>query len=204
MSGFWNCAFIGEGTSDDSLTSPLEGLVMSLVPGDDVRVEAVRLPRRLRHAPVTEKIAELAEDEGFTLVFVHRDADQAGLRARQEEILRPHGHRHIVPVVPVRETEAWALAQLWGDEAYRVWLSGHWSIGRLRALEEVSDPKAVLRAWAERSASDLEWVRFRSEAISAIDPQGGVAELGAWGQLRGRLIESMIAVRPHLRSVLSP
>lgn len=204
MSGFWNCAFIGEGTSDDSLTSPLEGLVMSLVPGDDIRVEAVRLPRRLRHAPVAEKIAELAEDEGFTLVFVHRDADQVGLRARQEEILSAHGHRHIVPVVPVRETEAWALAQLWGDEACRAWLSKHWSIGRLRALEEVSDPKAVLRAWAERSAGHPEWGRFRSEAIRAIDPDGKITELEAWRQLRERLIVSMSAVRPYLRRMLSP
>ena len=45
-----------------------------------------------------------------------------------------------MPVIPVRMTETWALAHLWVEEVCRKWLADNASVGRLRALEKVSDP----------------------------------------------------------------
>ena len=61
------------------------------------------------------------------------------MEARAEEI-RSAGEERAVPVIPVRMTETWAIAHLWAEGECRKWLADNASVGRLRALEEVSGP----------------------------------------------------------------
>ena len=200
MSGYWQCALVCEGGSDEPLAETLQSLMLTCRPGDDIAVEVYR-PERATDRSVTAKLAAIAADDVYDLIFVHRDADNAGWEARAEEI-RSAGEKRAVPVIPVRMTETWALAHLWAEEECRKWLADNASVGRLRALEEVSDPKEMLRRWASRGRTSLlagdDWGRFRSEAIRGIDVEGHVAELSAWRRLRERLEVTMIRCRPHL------
>ena len=200
MSGYWQCALVCEGRSDEPLAEALQSLMLACRPGDDIAVEVYR-PERATDRSVAAKLAVIAADDVYDLVFVHRDADNAGWEARAEEI-RSAGEKRAVPVIPVRMTETWALAHLWADEECRKWLADNASIGRLRTLEEMSDPKEMLRRWASRGRTSLlagdDWGRFRSEAIRGIDVEGHVAELSAWRRLRECLEAAMIRCRPHL------
>lgn len=200
MSGYWQCALVCEGRSDEPLAETLQSLMLACRPGDDIAVEVYR-PEKATDRSVAAKLAAIAADDVYDLVFVHRDADSAGWEAREEEI-RSAGEKRAVPVIPVRMTETWALAHLWVEEECRKWLADNASVGRLRALEEVSDPKEMLRRWASRGRTSLlagdDWGRFRSEAIRGIDVEGHVAELSAWRRLRERLEAAMIRCRPHL------
>ena len=200
MSGYWQCALVCEGRSDEPLAETLQSLMLARRPGDDIAVEVYR-PEKAENRSVTAKLAAIAADDVYDLIFVHRDADSAGWEARAEEI-RSAGEERAVPVIPVRMTETWALAHLWAEGECRKWLADNASVGRLRALEEVSDPKKMLRRWASRDRTFLlagdDWGRFRSEAIRGIDVEGHVAELDAWRRLRERLEAAMIGCRPHL------
>ena len=200
MSGYWQCALVCEGGSDEPLAETLQSLMLACRPGDDIAVEVYR-PEKAENRSVAAKLAAIAADDVYDLIFVHRDADSAGWEARAEEI-RSAGEKRAVPVIPVRMTETWALAHLRVEGECRKWLADNASIGRLRALEEVSDPKKMLRRWASRDRTFLlagdDWGRFRSEAIRGIDVEGHVAELDAWRRLRERLEAAMIGCRPHL------
>lgn len=200
MSGYWQCALVCEGRSDEPLAETLQSLMLACRPGDDIAVEVYR-PEKATDRSVAAKLAAIAADDVYDLVFVHRDADSAGWEAREKEI-RSAGEKRAVPVIPVRMTETWALAHLWVEEECRKWLADNASVGRLRALEEVSDPKGMLRRWASRDRTSLlagdDWGRFRSEAIRGIDVEGHVAELNAWRRLRERLEAAMIGCRPYL------
>ena len=153
MSGYWQCALVCEGRSDEPLAETLQSLMLACRPGDDIAVEVYR-PERATDRSVAAKLAVIAADDVYDLIFVHRDADSAGWEARAEEI-RSAGEKRAVPVIPVRMTETWALAHLWAEEERRKWLADNASIGRLRALEEVSDPKKMLRRWASRGRTSL-------------------------------------------------
>ena len=200
MSGYWQCALVCEGRSDEPLTEALQSLMLACRPGDDIAVEVYR-PEKAKDRSVAAKLAAIAADDVYDLIFVHRDADNVGWEARAEEI-RSAGEKRAVPVIPVRMTETWALAHLGAEEECRKWPADNASIGRLRTLEEMSDPKEVLRRWASRDRTSLlagdDWGRFRSEAIRRIDVEKHVAELDAWRRLRECLEAAMIRCRPHL------
>lgn len=82
------------------------------------------------------------------MLFVHRDAEAQPSDLRREEIanaLRGTSVRHI-PVVPVRMTEAWLLAD---EKAIRSAASNpngreNLNLPDIRRLEDLSNPKRVL------------------------------------------------------------
>jgi len=96
-----------------------------------------------------------AEQGAFHILFIHADADGDAQRARNERI-DPGAHRvdaqigtagrATVPVVPVRATEAWALAD--GDALRRVLSTtrsdAELGLPGLNELERLPDPKAML------------------------------------------------------------
>ena len=61
------------------------------------------------------------------MVFVHRDADNAGAEARQDEISQATAaittDVSVIPVIPVKETEAWILWALHNPD-FRSKISG--------------------------------------------------------------------------------
>ncbi|MEZ0074346.1 hypothetical protein [Planotetraspora sp. GP83] len=99
----------------------------------------------LDHERVVDALAELAAD--CHLLFVHndhRERDKADRIAGDSRLPMP-----VIPMVPLRETEAWLLADraVWGR------LSGS-ALDRLpdrpRDVEKVSDPKRALANVAPR------------------------------------------------------
>jgi hypothetical protein len=143
---------VAEGTTDEALMPILSW--------------AIRADRRVREidaqfAPpsflpparegLTAKIRRATELFPAELFFVHRDADTAGLEVRREEILSAAEQAgrdiSVVPVVPVRMTEAWLLID---EAAIRMAADnpkGSMALGlppRIAALEDKADPKTLL------------------------------------------------------------
>lgn len=98
---------------------------------------------------VCEAVAELADD--CHLICVHNDHNERGKAEKVVQILREQGLAiPVIPLVPVRETEAWLLA----DRDVWAGLPGSDTSGlpvRPRDVEKISDPKPVLDAVRPRS-----------------------------------------------------
>jgi hypothetical protein len=103
-----------------------------------------------RGRDIEARAAQALRHYPCNLLFVHRDADGAGLLARKEEIQQGLRRAAIaVPaicVVPVRASEAWLLCEesairlAAGNPDGRVALS----LPPVRKIENLADPKTVL------------------------------------------------------------
>lgn len=124
-------------------------------------------PPGMARAPRDERIARAADEArpAWNILFVHADADADAHAALRERVWpsaerirqRAYARAEIVAVIPVRETEAWTLAD--GDAIRRVLGTslGNEALGlrsRGASLERLGDPKeqwnAILAA-ARRS-----------------------------------------------------
>jgi hypothetical protein len=156
---------------------------------------------------LAERIVECAKAERSHLLFVHRDADNAGRAARIVEIegavaiaLRWLPILPVVlPVIPVRMVEAWLLAD---EEAIRMAArnpNGRMPLPlpRVRDLERIVDPKAVVRQ-ALITASGLGMRRRRQVDIDPIR----IAELTESFEALRRL-PAFQAFEADLRRVIS-
>lgn len=159
-------------------------------------------------APRAERIAKSAIDasSAWNLLFVHADADsdaEAAFRDRVLpglELVRDAGIGRVegIAVVPVRETEAWTLAD--GD-ALRAVLGttlGDQDLGigfRGRALERVTDPKQMLNiAFAAAQP------RGRRSRVGVSHLLNALGEQVALNRLRD--LPSFAKVESELRSAL--
>jgi hypothetical protein len=149
---------VAEGRTDDRFLPPLLSRALEELCADEfdesVEVSEVQVLRS-RGGPLgVDGIVELVDGQrdSFVLVFVHRDQGANVDRVRSEwtEPLRTRWDDRagrLVMVVPVRETEAWMLAD--GD-ALRAVLRVRWPDSQLgvpappRRVEEIADPKQVL------------------------------------------------------------
>jgi hypothetical protein len=204
----WYCCLLCEGSSDAALTNVLEFLLTRLT-SEPASVSA-RLDLK---GSVQDKLIALQKyDAGlYDLVFVHRDADNAGLRARQEEIKRAVDSFQdaaitpVVPVVPVTMTETWALASLFGDPDCRDWLRREASVPE-KKLETYRDPKDLLRRLLSRDDPDGKLLPNgvfsvqRARILAELDTAGGSAlsRLTAWTALNKALADAIARVRPWL------
>jgi hypothetical protein len=81
------------------------------------------------------------------VIFIHRDADKAGYGARYAEIEHEIGKMEgYIPVIPVRETEAWLL---FDEQALRAAAGNpygrtHLDLPDIAQLERLTDPKQTL------------------------------------------------------------
>ena len=107
-----------EGGSDTALVPHLRQLLSCCgaaeVVGTAWPLARVRDPGGAGASVLARKIrVVLAVEPGFEVVFIHRDADAAGLEARLDEIVSALREVELldsgVAVVPVRMTEAWVL-----------------------------------------------------------------------------------------------
>ncbi|MDZ5446447.1 DUF4276 family protein [Micromonospora sp. 4G57] len=191
--------FISEGTSDEPLAERIEWLF--LCQGVSVslsRPDFSRLPKVAKD--VGSRVgAGLALAGGpVDLIVVHRDADNAGRHARQQEIeaavRSSGGTAELVPVIPVRMTEAWllldeaAIRQVAGNPRGRMGLG----LPKPHEVESIANPKEVLRVClltaAEVTGRRREGVakRFnqhRRQLLERLDPAGAVARLDSWRRL---------------------
>ncbi|MFC0439163.1 DUF4276 family protein [Kutzneria buriramensis] len=196
--------FVAEGSSD----APLAGLVTELFAAHDIRLRLqepdftwLRVAKDVQskvHAGI-----ELAKTN-FDVVVVHRDADNAGHAARTREIVDAVATvtrgSHVVPVVPVRMTEAWllldeaAIRRVAGNPKGRAGLG----LPKPHEVESVADPKHVLKqcllAAADCTGRRHNQVarRFdehRRNLLERLDPHGPVTKLASWQ----RLVDSVAA-----------
>jgi hypothetical protein len=191
--------FVAEGSSDAPLAAIVESLFLER--GFIVRLSAPDFSRLER----TPKDVRSRVSTGLTLlessadvVVVHRDADNVGADVRLREIERAMlevGREFaLVPVIPVRMTEAWllldeqAIRQVAGNPNGRVKLA----LPTLREVERVADPKTHLRdcllAASDAAGRRRDMVRnrfpqHRRQLLERLDPNGPVSSLKAWQTL---------------------
>ncbi|MBC8091750.1 MAG: DUF4276 family protein [Pseudonocardia sp.] len=146
--------------------------------------------------------------EQIDLVVVHRDADNAGWDARVAEIHKAVVEtaicNQVVPIVPVRMTEAWLLL----DEAAIRTVAGNpqgtspLALPGRHEVERVADPKQTLREALSRAANVTgrrrerlvrRFSENRRQLLERLDTRGPVAQLASWRALDsavGSVVES--------------
>lgn len=132
------------------------------------------------------------------IVICHRDADNQGHGARKREMegaLSAMGAPSmLVPIIPVRMTEAWLLL----DEAAIRTVAGapggtnDLALPKKSDVERVADPKAVLKASILRAAQvtgrrrarlDERFSSHRRQLLERLDCFCPVAELPSWKRM---------------------
>jgi hypothetical protein len=176
---FLRFTLVGEGSSDENLIPILEWAVreqgVEVAQGEFARWDL--LPEK--PATVAEKIiAGLALYE-CDLLFIHRDSDQLDPSPRRKEITSAVNEAKAfqiinvpsVPVIPIRETEAWLLIE---ERAIRMAANNpngknNLKLPSFKRIEKCADPKKelqrVLRAASEHSPQRLK--TFNTEAAMA-------------------------------------
>lgn len=153
---------VGDGPSDRVLLSHLRWLVAQHCPPQVVFQSQWADLRALRERPkgLSGRLAAALDLYPCDLLFVHRDAEREDPQIRHDEInqaieLLEGDFPAVVPVVPVRMTEAWLL---FDESAIRRAAGNPNGTDPLslsvRNVEDVPDPKAVLHA-VLRTASGL-------------------------------------------------
>ncbi|WP_405105896.1 DUF4276 family protein [Micromonospora sp. NBC_01405] len=191
--------FVSEGSSDLPLADIIEALFFNR--GVTVRLSK---PDFSLFNKVSKDVRSRV-DAGLKLVggpvdliVVHRDADNAGHHARQQEIraaVQPvGGAAQLVPVIPVRMTEAWllldevAIRQVAGNPRGRMSLG----LPKAHEIESIANPKDVLRTCLVKAADETgrrreamvkRFNQHRRQLLERLDPTGGVVGLASWGRL---------------------
>ena len=168
MSHYLGLALFAEGPSDHQFLRPLlerftETLCLSRARGLVELPSMIELhsPRRAKNDDRTKKILEAARDAwgSFHILFIHSDggADPAATeenyiepvrRAIRDDADMGEGSTRTVAVIPVRESEAWMLAD---GEALREAFGTTLTNARLglpshvREVESILDPKVTLQ-----------------------------------------------------------
>ncbi len=132
---------IGDGRTDRALLPVIRWAMRRAHPSGTFATPTF-LSRNAR--PIAEAVAEAREYQP-NILFVHRDAERETREIRRQEV--PHV-RDVVPVIPVRMTEAWLLID---ERAIRI-AAGNpngtiaLDLPPSRRLETVPDPKGQLKA----------------------------------------------------------
>ncbi len=191
--------FVAEGSSDLPLADLVEslfldqGVYVTLSKPDFGLLEAIPKDVRARVAAGLRLVGRPVD-----VVVVHRDADNAGPAARRREIeiavAACVDGPQIIPVVPVRMTEAWllldeaAIRRVAGNPGGRVGLG----LPKVHEAESLADPKEVLRRClgiaAGTTGRRLDAVRkrfgqHRRQLLELHDTTGPVTRLPSWQSL---------------------
>lgn len=150
----------------------------------------------------------LNQDADPDLVFVHRDAEAVAPEQRVAEVMDAAqsagvATTDVVPIIPVRMTEAWLLL----DEAEirrvagRPSASGDLGLPRPRTVESVADPKTLLRevllkagnpsGRRRRDQFERDFGQHRALLLQRLDINGPVTQLSSWQRLRDDIREAM-------------
>lgn len=191
--------FIGEGSSDAALVRPLEELCIRFGVSE-VQGIAPDLRRYLQPGHTVREKVEAAYDlePDVDVLFVHRDADEPKADKRISEIRSiAIGLEHpvpVIPVVPVQETESWALLD---EDAIRKAADNPngttpISIPSPSRVESISDPKSHLQHTLITASgySGRHLRRFKRRLntrifslIEQIDIDGPIQDVPSWQTL---------------------
>ena len=194
----WSGLFVAEGSSD----LPLADLVTALFEARGVSVQLTRpdfslLDDRVRHdvASRVEAGRTLMAGRAVDLIVVHRDVDSTTPSERLAEVqtalLAVGVDAPLIPIFPVRMTEAWLLL----DEAAIRMVAGNprgrqvLSLPKVNEVERLADPKSRLREALQaaadvrgrrRSRLDRRFNNNRRQLLRRLDPTGPVTQLSSW------------------------
>ncbi|WP_422755220.1 hypothetical protein [Micromonospora sp. WMMD708] len=205
--------FVAEGSSDAPLAELIESLFLER--GIEVRLSQPDFSLLGKvHKDVRSRVTAGLRLVGapVDLIVVHRDADNAGRSARLREITRAIDSLHLdsllIPVIPVRMTEAWLLL----DEATIRLVAGN-PMGRMNLalpkrheVEALSDPKGFLQTCLlaaagetgrRREAVRKRFSQHRRQLLQLLDPSGPVARLDSWKRLLEDINEIATQWEPH-------
>lgn len=207
-------ALIGEGNTERYLVEHLKTLCLRKK-GIDA-VEGVWATDLLARSGAGKDVASkvsalLAADSEFDILFIHRDSDNEPVEARRREItdaMHDRGKgKPFVPVIPIRETEAWLLV----DEAAIRDVVGHsqgkteLELPKLSQVEQRARPKELLKQALARAAkpgrrNDIDeraFSRYRRELLENLDLDGPIQQLSAWQNLLRDLKAALAALSPN-------
>ncbi|MGH2852727.1 MAG: hypothetical protein ACRDLF_00850 [Solirubrobacteraceae bacterium] len=153
-------------------------------------------------------------DPDFHVLLVHRDCENDTRDLRETEIAlgvaRCDVQWPVVPIVPIRMTEAWLLLD---EEAIRI-IAGRPSgvesldLPKVSQVETVSDPKARLRAALEGACGlsgrrlkkfKRDFPAHRRQLLERLDRSGPVRQLSAWQALEADTADAMARVLSNSR-----
>lgn len=140
-------ALVADGGTDRVLQPIVERSIRCI----DPTVEILEPEFRKRRGPVG--LIDVDHLHGAMLIFVHRDAEGADPDVRRAEFADV-GDERVVPVIPVRMTEAWllgdarAIARAAGRPKATIVLPAP------RQIEQLADPKSVLERLLIEAAGD--------------------------------------------------
>jgi hypothetical protein len=194
--------FVAEGSSDGPLADIVEFLFLQRgTPVDLSRPDFAPLKVAKDVASRVEVGLRLVGAD-VDVIVVHRDADTAGVTARNAEIEaavhQVDSRAQVVPIVPVRMTEAWllldepAIRHVAGNPNGRTPLP----LPKPKEVERLADPKALLAECILTAASvtgrrrDRLAKRFnqnRRQLLERLDPEGPVVSLEGWKVLSERV-----------------
>ncbi len=196
---FYSGLFIAEGSSDHPLADLVESLFLTqgvslrLTKPDFAALDKVAKDVRSRVAAGLKLIGGPVD-----LIVVHRDADNAGHQARRQEISDAvgsvSGSAALVPVIPVRMTEAWLLLdealirQVAGNPRGRMGLG----LPKVHEVESVADPKELLRrclltaadeTGRRRDSVQKRFFQHRRQLLERLETSGSLTKLPSWNRL---------------------
>lgn len=200
-----NFILTGEGSSDLRLVEHIENLLVdegfTEVSGEAPDLGMFRNPvGRTVHDKL---VALLRYYPHVDIIFVHRDADNVGIAAREQEIMEAAQHiieaDRVIPLIPVTMLETWLLADI--DAIKRVAGNNQYPgkfvcIPAIRQLESVRDTKKILLD-ALCEASQTQGTRLkkfkgrfsemRARLAYELDPNGPVKNLNSYCYFRNKI-----------------
>ena len=195
------CLLVCEGSSDAPLTTHIRQLLNSYgihPAGFNISIDGQRL--------VDKVLNGLDMASHHDLIFIHRDADRAGVDARYSEITAAIRQSEYtgpwVGVVPVRMTEAWLLSD---EAAIRKTVrrpngSGPLTLPSPNEIERRADPRAILNS-ALLDASETRGRRrddlrrnlptLRRNLLQALPVGGPLEQLPSWRRFRDDTVAAL-------------
>lgn len=161
---------VADGGTDRALVPIIDWAIHKL----DPEVEILEPEFRKRKGSVKEFLDEL--DTGVTIVFVHRDSEGVGIDVRLQEFSDVE-RDDVVPVVPVRMTEAWLLVDALAIARAADRPDAAVTIPAVNHLEAHSDPKTILEGLLLGAAGNPTGRRKKKFERSIVERRVGVALL---------------------------
>jgi hypothetical protein len=159
-----------DGGTDRVLTSIIDWAIHRL----DPEVEILEPEFRKRKASVQQFLQGL--ETGAMMVFVHRDGESASLATRLQEF-DDLDRDDVVPVVPIRMTEAWLLIDATAIARAADRPSAVVSMPSAQQLESLLSPKQTLEQLLLAAAGDPVGRRRKQYQRSIVERRVNVASL---------------------------
>ncbi len=161
---------VADGGTDRALAPIIEWAIHRL----DPEVEILEPDFRKRQGPVQDFVVALGT--GAMIVFVHRDGEGATLETRLQEFAGVT-RNDVVPVVPIRMTEAWLLVDAGAIARAADSPGATFPIPNVNQLDSLADPKETLEGLLLAAAGNPTGRRRKQFERSIVQRRVNVASL---------------------------